>query len=254
MDCPNIQDAEDIPVETQLLVVPDRVNLSHSDAQGIEDFVKRGGTLLTFCRGGALGRTHDTRPTFHPILGLETSGYLRAGRGGGFTTTVEEETVFMQSVPIQVTVGTAKVIHWMQSFALGNVPLLTENRVGQGRAYHFAVPEAEVLKSKALFALLRKVLFPNPLWRFKGQPERYSANLRRLNDSLVLQVLDNLSVSEGPMQRYRPAFETISLNQEVLGFSRALLLPEKAPLELKQDGSWSSIELYPNPELMILLE
>ncbi len=254
IDCPNIQDGEAIPSETQLLIVPDRVNLLPSDAARVEEFVKKGGTVITFGRGGALGKTPDSRPTLHPILGLETSGYLLAGRGGGFTTTVEEETVFIQSVPIQVTVGAAKVIQWMQSFALGNVPLLTENRVGQGRAYHFTVPESELLRSRLLFEQLRKILFPTPLWRFQDQPERYSANLRRLNDTLVLQVLDNLSASEGPMQRYRPAFETISLNQKVLGFSRAYLLPERTLLESKQEGSWLSLELYPNPELMILLE
>jgi hypothetical protein len=56
------------------------------------------------------------------------------------------------------------------------------------------------------------------------------------------------------MSRYRPQYVHLRLNLGVVPFQKATIVPENQSIQASTDGSWKVFELYPNVEIMVLLE
>jgi hypothetical protein len=56
------------------------------------------------------------------------------------------------------------------------------------------------------------------------------------------------------MDRYRALYTHLALNSELLPFTRATVFPDNRTLQVSRDGEWNTMELFPDPELTIVLE
>jgi hypothetical protein len=75
-----------------------------------------------------------------------------------------------------------------------------------------------------------------------------------------MHVIDSLTTKEGPMseayntQRYRPLYTKITVNSERIPFQKATVEPDNRPLRIFINGIWKTMEIYPDPELTIVME
>ena len=136
----------------------------------------------------------------------------------------------------------------------GDMPFITRNSVGAGRAYLCASPEWSLVEKPEVLDQLWKEAIGEPVSRVTMNPERYQVRIRRLGDRTVVHVIDSLAASEGPMARYRPLYTKLAVNTRVVPFEKAVIVPDKRPLSVSLDGIWKVMEIYPNPELTIILE
>jgi hypothetical protein len=55
-------------------------------------------------------------------------------------------------------------------------------------------------------------------------------------------------------QRYRPLYTKLAINSEGVLFHKATIVPDNRPAQISTDGIWKTMEIYPDPELTIVLE
>jgi len=56
------------------------------------------------------------------------------------------------------------------------------------------------------------------------------------------------------MNRYRGLYTKIALNAKVVPFTKATLMPDGRAIDVVRDGDWNTIEVFPDPELTIVLQ
>jgi hypothetical protein len=56
------------------------------------------------------------------------------------------------------------------------------------------------------------------------------------------------------MNRYRPLYTRLGLNAKMFSFTRATVVPDGRALKVLRDADWLIVELFPDPELTIVLE
>jgi hypothetical protein len=70
----------------------------------------------------------------------------------------------------------------------------------------------------------------------------------------MAHIVDDLSWHGGVMARYCPQYIHLRLNSVIVPFQKATVVPENQPIPASTDGSWKVLELYPNVEIIVLLE
>jgi hypothetical protein len=134
------------------------------------------------------------------------------------------------------------------------MPVFTRNRVGNGTAYALTATESALVGKPALLRYLWTETIGEPLWKVEINPQRYLVRIRRQKQRYVIHVIDSLTTKEGPMTRYRPLYTKIAINSERIPFQKATVEPDNRPLRISTDGTWKTMEIYPDPELTIALE
>ncbi len=56
------------------------------------------------------------------------------------------------------------------------------------------------------------------------------------------------------MARYRPLYTRLALNSRLIPFGKATIVPDGRTLNVEADGIWKTMEIFPDPELTIVLE
>ena len=83
---------------------------------------------------------------------------------------------------------------------------------------------------------------------------RYLVRVRSQAGRSIVHVIDRLISKEGPMGRYRPWYTQFTLNTDRIPFRKATVVPDQRPLNIQSSGIWKTFEIYPNPEVTIVLE
>ena len=235
------------------VIVPDRVSFTAADAERVRAFARGGGRVLAFARGASLGVSGEPARA-DAMFGARSLGWLEPASRGGLDLEFAAKTVPIAPPILHLQPGPAKAVLWAVTGSEGAMRAVTRNPIEKGAAYLAAVPEGSLSKSPEVLAYLWHVVIGEPLWNVDDTSGRYIARLRRQGERRILHVMDTLSISEGPMQRYRPAYTSVHINTATTPFRKATVVPDNRALEVSAAGQWSSFEVYPDPELTIVLE
>jgi hypothetical protein len=253
INCANVMKWGEIPKETRTLIVPDRVSLSPADADKIRAFARDGGKVVAFRRGAGLSVSGHAA-TVDDLFGLHTAGLVTPGNKVGLTLELDGKQSSVTTNPLLLRPDTAEVLLWTWSRREGQMPLLTRNRVGKGAAYVVSATETDVLANEKLALHIWREVIGKPLWKADDTSGRYTLRLRKQGSRTIAHFMDSMGTDEGPMHRYRALYTNLHLNSELLPFKKATIVPDNRKLEVKPKGGWSSVEVYVDPELTIVLE
>jgi|GEM_PF-4833858 len=252
LNCAHQQTWMEIPSGVRALILPDRVSLTNEDRLKVLNFWDRGGNILAFGRGACLGRSEES-PRVADLFGVVSAGYLEPAENRGFDFQWRGKSVPVKPPVIFTRPRSAQVLLWAKAAVEGSFPLLLSNRSGSRAAFLYCGIESGLFEIAGVLEYLWKQVVGEPLWRTDG-PRRYRVSIRRLQKRYAVQVTDDLSWRGGPMDRYRPAYSRLHVNIREIPFQRATTVPDDRALKLSDDGIWRSFQIYPNPNLTILLE
>lgn len=252
INLPPLRTYKGLPRSVRAIIVPDRAQLSAADRQMVEQFAHAGGAVIALGRGGTLRAVTFEEPgPPDALFGVTGAGYTAVG---DFTVLLDQE-LTLRGPLLHIKAHSATPVVWARHRRAGEVSFLTVNRVGSGRAYLVGAPEGTLLERTEVLDLLWKEAIGEPVTRLLDNPERYTVRIRRQDKRMVVHLIDSPRVTEGPMRRYRPLYTRLALNTQVLPpFEKATLVPSQRPLKLSSDGFWKVIEVFPDPELIIVLE
>jgi alpha-L-fucosidase len=254
INLPPLRTYKSLPRSVRAVIVPDRAQLSAADRQMLEQFVRAGGSLIALGRGGTLRAvTFDEPGPAEALFGVTGAGYTA---NGDFTVILDQgKEVSLRGPLLHIKPTSATPILYARHRRVGEAPFLTVNRVASGRAYLVGAPEGALLERAEVLDRLWKTAIGEPATRLLANPERYTVRIRRQERRMIVHLIDSPGVTEGPMRRYRPLYTRLALNSQVLPkFEKATLVPSGRPLPLSSNGIWKVIELFPDPELTIVLE
>jgi len=259
INCAGSRKYDGIPQAARTVIVPDRAQLTPSDAEMLEGFVRRGGKVLAFGRGMGLAGTEEPNRAA-PMFGLHSVGYVLPDWIGAFDVKWNNDNLSLPGSILAVTATSAEPLLWASVWTAGEMPVLTRNRVGDGTAYALTAAESALKEKPDLLRYLWEETIGEPLWKVQINPQRYLVRIRRQKQRYVMHVIDSLTTKEGPMseayntQRYRPLYTKITVNSERIPFQKATVEPDNRPLRIFTDGIWKTMEIYPDPELTIVME
>jgi hypothetical protein len=259
INCAGSRKYDGIPQTVRTVIVPDRAQLTASDAEMLDGFVRRGGKVLGIGRGIGLAGTEEPNRAAS-MFGVHSAGYVLPGWVGSFDLRWNSSHLAMQGPILHVKPTSAEALLWASVWTAGEMPLFTRNRVGSGTAYALTTTESALTDKPDLLRYLWKEAIGQPLWKVEVNPERYVVRIRRQNQRYLVYVIDSLTTREGPMseayntQRYRPLYTKLTVNSELVPFQKATVVPDNRALRTSTDGIWKTMEVYPDPELTIALE
>ena len=253
VNCPHQQRWDEIPVGIRTLILPDRVNLTSAEREKVRSFLKRGGKVLAFGRGAGLARSGDD-PKVDEAFGVVGAGYLEPVDFEGITLEWRGKRASLKPPVILARPKSAKVLEWGRVETEGLVPLLASNRVGDGTAYFATVTESAFSESPEILEELWKETIGEPAWTIAEDPGRYFVFVRKQAGRLILHIVDDLSWHASANTRYHPQYIHLRLNAGVVPFQKVTVVPENQSIPVSTDGAWEVLELYPNVEMMLLLE
>jgi len=259
IDCAGSRKYEGIPQTVRTVIVPDRAQLTTSDAEMLDGFVRRGGKVLAFGRGMGLAGTEDPNRAA-PIFGLRSAGYILPNFVGSVDIKWNNDNLSTRGPILGVSPTPAEPLLWASVGTAGEVPVFTRNRVGNGLAYALTATESTLAGKPDFLHYLWTETVGEPLWKVQTNPQRYLVRIRRQKQRYILHVIDSLTTKEGPMSeaydtpRYRPLYTKITINSERIPFQKAMVVPDNRSLQVSTEGAWKTMEIYPDPELTITLE
>jgi hypothetical protein len=253
LNCPNQQHWDEIPVGIRTLIIPDRVNLSSADREKVHSFLEQGGKVLAFGRGAGLARS-DEAPKVAEAFGVASAGYLDTAAYAGVGLEWKGKPASLKPPVVLVRPKSATVLLWAKVQAEGALPVLASSRAGSGTAYFSTVTESAFFEVPEVLDYLWKEAIGEPVWKIDEDPDRYFVIFRQQKGRIVAHIVDDLSWHGGPMTRYRPQYVHLRLNSGVVPFQKATVVPDNRSIPAATEGSWKVLELYPNVEIMLLLE
>lgn len=251
IEAPPNRSYDAIPKGMRAIIVPDRAQLTPRDREMVEAFVRAGGVVLGLGRGGMLSRTAGEEAGQPAALfGVRGGGY---GAVNYQVLAAAKETA-LTGAALHMHPDSAETLIWAYESRVGSFPFLTSNAIGAGKAFLAAASEASLGPQAPLLQELWKAVIGQPSYRLMDHPERYTVRLRRASGKTILHVIDTPDAQEGPMNRYRPLYTRLALNAKTCAFTRATIMPDGRPVEVRREGDWLVMELFPDPELTIVLE
>jgi alpha-L-fucosidase len=259
VNAPPARSYSELPKTLRALIIPDRAQISPEDRRLVERFAASGGAVIAFGRGGTLTRADSGGATGEPgktapLFGVAGSGY------GAINYAVS---LGADSKPIAVA-GPALHLHpsapaetvlWGKENRIGAMPFLVRSgSSGSGHAFLVAAAEADLAVAPQLLERIWREAIGAPAYRVLQNPERYAVRVRKAGSRTILHVIDTPTAAEGPMARYRPLYTKLALNAGVVAFTKATIVPDNRPVVMSRDGDWITLELFPDPELTIVLE
>ena len=253
INCVGSRKYDGIPQTVRTVIVPDRAQLTASDAEMLEGFVRRGGKVLALGRGIGLAGTDEPNRAAS-MFGIHSAGYVLPGWVSAADMKWENSNLSLRGPILHVKPTSAEALLWASVWTAGEMPVFTRNRVGNGTAYALTTTESALTEKPDLLRYLWRESIGQPLWKVGINPERYLVRIRRQSQRYIVHVIDSLTTKEGPMVRYRPLYTKLAINSELVPFQKATVVPANRKVEISTDGVWKTIELYPDPELTIVLE
>ena len=251
IDAPPNRTYSSIPAGTRAIVVPDRAQLAPRDREMVESFARAGGSVLALGRGGMLDRVANDEPgSPSALFGAGGHGYAAIN----YEVLIGDKAVSLTGPALHLHPKGAETLIWARENRIGAFPFLTRNAVGAGRAFLAAASEADLGAKGLVLEEVWKEAIGQPAYRVMDHPDRYTVRLRKLNGKTVLHVIDTPTAQEGPMNRYRPLYTRLGLNARLFSVTRATIMPDGRMIEVLRDGDWLIMELFPDPELTIVLE
>jgi hypothetical protein len=247
---PGLRSYQGIPKEARVVIVPDRAQLTAADRDAVEQFVRGGGKVIAMGRGGALNAVTEPEPgRAAPLFGVGGNGYTASGY-----TVLHGRDPSLRGPVLHITHGSATPVVWAHHPRAGDMPFITGNTVGSGRAFLVGAPEWALLEKPELLDYLWREAIGEPVWKVGVNPDRYTVRVRRQAKRYVVHVIDSPTTREGPMARYRPLYTSLALNTRQVPFEKAIIMPENRTLKVNTEGAWKTMEIFPDPELTIVLE
>ena len=257
MNCAHLQQWDEIPPGMRTLILPDRVNLSAADREKVRGFVEHGGKVLAFGRGGGLQRS-DTVPQVHDIFGVRAGGYFEpvAWAGGSWKLQLEKagEAIDFKGPMILAHPTSGQTVLWANRDLAGSIPCLTVNQFGKGHAYLATVPESAFFATPSVLDYLWKETIGDPVWKGSDNRGPYTVNFTRQEKGTLIHVVYDLSQRYVMDHRYPPEYIRLQINTDVVPFQTARLVPQDQVVPVATSGAWKSLEIYPDPDVAILLE
>lgn len=244
-----------IPPGMRTIIIPDRISFSERDAAMVREFVSRGGSVLAFARGVSMGVSRQNVGAADDIFGVHTAGYVLPNPwANGTRLELAGKYLPLEMLLVHVRPTSAEAVLWADKRVEGEMPGLTRNRVGRGRAYFFAAADSALDgKPEALEFLWRETIGA-PLWRIPEQPGRYRVRLRTQHGRKVIHVIDSRPGIGGQLPRNHSQYITLEVNAKEFPFRRATLVPRGTPLKVISGEAWNKLRLYPDPEVTVVLE
>jgi hypothetical protein len=256
IDCAGSRKYGGIPQSVRTVIVPDRAQLTPSDADMLDAFVRRGGKVLAMGRGIGLAGTEEPNRAA-PMFGVHSAGNVLPEGVVSSYVKWNNGNLSMPGSILNMTPTSAEPLLWAFMYTAGEMPALTRNRVENGTAYALAVAESALTEKPDLLRYLWAETIGQPLWKVEINPQRYLVRIRRQNQRYVMHVIDGLTTKDGPeahTERYRPLYTKLTINSERIPFQKATVVPDNRPLRISTDSIWKTMEIYPDPELTIVLE
>ena len=259
INCAGSRKYDGIPAAARAVIVPDRAQLAPSDAEMLDAYVRRGGRVVAFGRGMSLAGTEKSNLAA-PLFGLHNAGYILPDWVGSIDVMWKDEDLSLTGPILGVKPISAEALLWVSVPTAGEMPLLTRNQVGSGTAFALAAPESAFIPKPDFLRYLWTEAIGDPLWKVQINPPRYLVRIRRQNQRYLLHVIDSLTTKEGPMSeaydtpRYRPLYTKIAIDTTRVPFQKATVVPDNRPLKISAEGTWKTMEIFPDPELTIALE
>lgn len=251
IDAPLTRTYSSFPAGMRTIIVPDRAQLTPRDREMVESFARAGGSVLALGRGGMLSRpAHEEPGNPATLFGAGGNGYGAVG----YEVLVGEKGVPVTGPALFLRPKGAETVIWARENRIGAFPFLTRNAAGAGRAFLVAASEADLGSRAPILEEVWKEAIGQPIYRVLDHPDRYTVRLRKVSGKTILHVIDTPTAQEGPMNRYRPLYTKLALNAKIFSFTRATVMPDGRALEVLRDGAWLIVELFPDPELTIVLE
>jgi hypothetical protein len=196
----------------------------------------------------------DEAPKVAEAFGVASAGYLDTAAYEGIGLEWNGKPASLKPPLVLVRPKSATVLLWAKVQSEGSLPVLASNRVGSGTAYFSTVTKSAFSEAPEVLAYIWKEAIGEPVWRIDEDPGRYFVILRQQKGRIVAHIVDDLSWYGGPMARYRPQYVQLRLNSGVVPFQKATVVPDNRSIPAATEGSWKVLELYPNVEIMLLLE
>ena len=114
--------------------------------------------------------------------------------------------------------------------------------------------ESAFSESPEILEELWKETIGEPAWTIAEDPGRYFVFVRKQAGRLLAHIVDDLSWHASANARYHPQYIHLRLNAAVVPFQKVTVVPENQSIPVSTDGAWEVLELYPNVEMMLLLE
>jgi hypothetical protein len=236
-----------IPAGTRTLILPDRAQTTGRERGMIEAFARAGGSVIAFGRGGLLTPVSGGEPAKPArMFGVEGNGYGAVG----FQVMVNESRVPVAGPALHLHGGNAETLLWANEGRIGAFPFLTRN----GAAYLAGASEGQLGDKPRILDRIWKEALGQPAYRVLSNRDRYTVRLRIANGKHILHIIDSPTAKDGPMDRYRALYTKLSLNAKMIPFTKATIVPDGQTVDVVRDGDWATLELFPDPELTIVLE
>ena len=232
-----------LPKRMRATIVPDRAQITARERAMIENF---GGAVIAFGRGGMLAAVNGAEPGKPAALfGTAGSGYGAVG----LEVRLEDKRFVIPGPALHLHPTTAETVLWGNEGRIGALPFITRN----GRAFLVASAEHALGDQPKILSRLWTEAIGAPVYKVLANPERYTVRVRSVKGQTILHIIDSPTAHEGPMNRYRGLYTKIALNANLVPFTTATLMPDNRAIDVVRDGEWNAIEVFPDPELTIVL-
>ena len=225
----------------RMLLLPETALLSDNDLGEIKEYVRKGGTLLSFGHGSLFDQEGRLKSNFAlaDLFGCEYTGTLAGYKrlafspGSGLAATLS---LYPGALAVKPTTGRV-LAQWEYA---GDSPAILENTYGRGRVIYVSAEELAFGEGSALLSELAARLIGAPAFEVHGS-RHYALLVNRKGDDLLCYLL-NRDTAPAPYTQGRP------LKQPGLP---QLETPEPVRLTVRTDqpGEFGSVELIPSGQV-----
>jgi len=259
LNADNAQHWETIPAGIRTLIVPARACLSPADTAKVEAFVRAGGRVISFGGGVGLGQPAGALKA-HPLFGLQVAGSMPPPIWRGMTMEFDSIKLPLLDPMPDFRLQGAEALAWATTASEGSLPVVTRARAGSGYAFAVAPAETAFVDNPEAMTALWKAALPAPLIRLRAidgtdVTARYTVYLRRNPAGLVLHLIDHQIATEARKRtRYKAAYVDLSLDANLYPFQSATQVPEGRALQPTSANGWTTLRVFPAPEITITLK
>ena len=245
----------------RMLLLPETALLDDRDIEDIREYVRKGGTLLSFGHGSLFDREGHRRSGFAlaEVFGGEYAGSLPGYKrlaffpGSGLASTLP-----LNPGALAVKPTTGQVLaQWKYA---GDSPAIVENTYGQGRAIYVSAEETAFGEGSALLNELTARLIGAPTFEVHGT-RHYALLVNRKGDDLLCYLLNRDTAPAGYTQGRRtkvsetPQLETpepvcLTIHTASLGdFASAELIPSGQAVRISRRKGSIELDFEASPSV-----
>lgn len=197
-----------------------------------------------------LGPAEWYGPPRLPVL----MGFVKDPQHHRFKVLTADEETALTGAALHIHPDSAETVIWTHERRVGAFPYLTSQAIGAGRTFLAAASEESLGTQAPALQELLKAVIGRPKYRVMDHRERHTVRLRHATGETTLHVIDTRDAQECPMNRCRPLDTRLAVDAKTCTLTRAPIMPDGQAVETRREGEWLVMELFPDPELTIVLE